>query len=69
MYDITQFLSAHPGGRDKIMLAKGGRVEPYWSIYPQHVKQKYVVRDVLAPMKVGELAEEDRLTKEQGEGV
>ncbi|GMI07232.1 hypothetical protein TrLO_g6075 [Triparma laevis f. longispina] len=60
VYDITNFVSAHPGGKDKIMLAKGSYIEPYWSYYPQHTNNKYVIDSVLSPMKVGTLRSEDR---------
>ena len=33
MYDITKFIANHPGGSDKIVLAAGKSVEPFWSIY------------------------------------
>jgi sulfite oxidase len=30
VYDITEFLKIHPGGADKVMLAAGGPLEPFW---------------------------------------
>ena len=33
VYDITDFVRSHPGGRDKIMLAAGGAIDPFWRIY------------------------------------
>jgi cytochrome b involved in lipid metabolism len=35
VYDITAFVSQHPGG-DKILLAAGGALEPFFAMYPQH---------------------------------
>ena len=35
VYDVTDFVSAHPGG-NKILLAAGGPLEPYWAMYAQH---------------------------------
>lgn len=35
MYDITQFIPQHPGS-DKIMLAAGGAIDPFWHTYQQH---------------------------------
>ena len=29
VYDITNFINSHPGGKDKILLAAGKGVEPY----------------------------------------
>ena len=40
VYDITTFIVNHPGGQDKILLAAGQAVEPYWSIYRQHYNSK-----------------------------
>ena len=37
VYDITEFVQNHPGGMEKIMTAAGGEVEPYWSLYRQHL--------------------------------
>lgn len=35
VYDVTDFVSAHPGG-NKILLAAGGPLEPFWAMYAQH---------------------------------
>jgi hypothetical protein len=35
VYDITDFIPKHPGA-DKIMMAAGGAVEPFWNIYAVH---------------------------------
>jgi sulfite oxidase len=45
VYDVTAFVNAHPGG-NKIMLAAGSALEPYWSMYAQH-KQPQVCSTVL----------------------
>lgn len=39
VYDVTDFVSAHPGG-NKILLAAGGPLEPFWSMYAQHKQQQ-----------------------------
>ena len=51
VYDISNFIENHPGGKDKIMLGAGKSVDPYWNIYKQHTKQN--VQDILKPMKIG----------------
>ena len=51
VYDITDFVNMHPGGKDKIMLSAGQSLEPYWNHYKQH--QKKEVFDLLEPMKIG----------------
>jgi hypothetical protein len=30
VYDVTDFIENHPGGQQKILLAAGGAIEPYW---------------------------------------
>lgn len=35
VYDITDFISKHPGG-DKIMMAAGGSLEPFWELFAVH---------------------------------
>ncbi|XP_077430151.1 sulfite oxidase, mitochondrial [Vanacampus margaritifer] len=57
VYDITQFVSMHPGG-DKILLAAGGALEPFWALYAVH-NQEHVL-DILSEYKVGELRAEDQ---------
>lgn len=41
----------HPGG-DKILLAAGGALEPFWSLYAVH-NQEHVL-EILSEYKVGE---------------
>jgi sulfite oxidase len=36
VYDITDFIPKHPGGGEKIMMAAGGSVDPFWMIYGAH---------------------------------
>lgn len=52
VYDITEFVSMHPGG-DKILLAAGGALEPFWALYAVH-SQDHVL-EILSEYKVGEL--------------
>eukprot|EP00892_Ulva_mutabilis_P010675 jgi/Ulvmu1/7980/UM004_0213.1 len=59
VYDVTEFVSAHPGG-NKILLAAGGPLEPFWAMYAQH-KQKQVY-DMLADMRIGSLPEDEQVT-------
>lgn len=35
VYDITKFIPQHPGS-DKVMLAAGGAIDPFWLTYQQH---------------------------------
>uniref|UniRef100_A0A9J7ZMI6 Sulfite oxidase n=1 Tax=Cyprinus carpio carpio TaxID=630221 RepID=A0A9J7ZMI6_CYPCA len=52
VYDITEFVAIHPGG-DKILLAAGGALEPYWALYAVH--QQDHVLEILSEYKIGVL--------------
>ena len=56
VYDITEFVAAHPGG-DVILQAAGGAVDPFWAIYEQH-KTEFVA-GVLESLKIGVLSPEE----------
>ena len=79
VYDVTHFISNHPGGVEKIMTAAGGSVEPFWRLYRQHVKPegsaeggllpKDHVAALLEPLQIGWLAPtETVLAMRAGEG-
>lgn len=53
VYDITDFVAMHPGG-DKILLAAGGDLEPFWALYAVH-SQEHVL-EILSEYKVGKLS-------------
>ncbi|VEL28966.1 unnamed protein product [Protopolystoma xenopodis] len=54
VFDITNFIDNHPGG-DKILLAAGQNVEPYWDLYAFHKKDD--ILDILEQYYIGELDE------------
>jgi sulfite oxidase len=58
VYDITKFIVDHPGGQEKIILAAGGPVEPFWRVYQQHYNSKLPI-DLLKPMRIGSLHPDD----------
>jgi sulfite oxidase len=58
VYDVTEFVKVHPGGRH-IMLAAGGAVEPFWALYAQH-REEYVY-ELLEEMRVGNLKDGARV--------
>ena len=51
VYDITDFISMHPGGEKRIMLAAGGKIDPYWKIFTIHDDD--AVRDMLEKYRIG----------------
>ncbi|KAI1333916.1 Oxidoreductase, molybdopterin-binding domain-containing protein [Xylariaceae sp. FL0016] len=56
VYDITDWVPAHPGGA-VILRAAGGSIEPYWDIFAIH-KSQYV-RDVLEQYVLGRVHPSD----------
>ncbi|KAF4454034.1 hypothetical protein F53441_3418 [Fusarium austroafricanum] len=50
VYDITEWIGAHPGG-DVILRAAGGSIDPYWDIFAIH-KSDYVY-DILNQYLIG----------------
>ncbi|CAD6189155.1 unnamed protein product [Caenorhabditis auriculariae] len=52
VYDVTDFIAQHPGG-NKILLAAGGAVDPFWSIYAQHKTPE--VREIIEQYRIGNL--------------
>lgn len=57
VYDITEFVAEHPGG-DKILLASGGPLEPFWAMYALHQEPEII--KMLDKYNIGELKAEDR---------
>jgi sulfite oxidase len=64
VYDITQFVEEHPGGKARIMLAAGGSIEAFWALYQQHVSDEVAV--ILETHRIGNVAESDRSLSTQG---
>lgn len=67
VYDITDFIGAgnHPGG-NKIYMAAGGGVEPFWHLYAVHLANPEVLL-MLEEYRIGNLAPEERSEKAKEE--
>jgi len=61
VYDITEFVANHPGGKDKILLAAGKSIDPFWRIYQQHEGRGTAVSQ-LERMRIGDLADPQPVT-------
>ena len=59
VYDVTDFIKNHPGGSEKILMAAGSALEPFWHIYRQHFASDLPTR-LLEHMLIGTLAEADQ---------
>lgn len=68
VYDITKFIQNHPGGRDKISLAAGKDIGPYWKMYPQHFNSE-APYDMLSKMKIGVLHDDDVKKEEEAQAA
>jgi len=64
IYDITKFVANHPGGKDKILMAAGKDIEPFWNLYRQHYNSKLPM-ELLSAMIVGRLHPDDILEQQQ----
>lgn len=53
VFDVSEFVESHPGGSDKILLAAGQALEPFWSLYAVH--QSDEVREILSEYRIGRL--------------
>ena len=61
VYDVTNFVGGHPGG-EKILLASGGSLEPFWDLYGVHKKPE--VYEMLEELRIGNVHEDDLKTVE-----
>lgn len=59
VYDLTSFAKTHPGGSDKLKMAAGGPIEPFWQMYPFHKVETVI--SLLAQYRVGTLHQDDIL--------
>ena len=57
VYDITEFIENHPGGQNKIILAAGRNLEPFWDMYAIHKKPE--ILEILREYYIGDLRKED----------
>ena len=61
VYDVTDFLKSHPGGAEKLMMAAGGAIDPFWQMYPFHKVQ--TVKELLEKYRIGDLHVDDRISE------
>jgi len=56
VYDITDFVQNHPGGNEKILLAAGKPIDPFWRIYQQHEGRGNALTQ-LEKLRIGDLSD------------
>ncbi|XP_017889774.1 sulfite oxidase [Ceratina calcarata] len=57
VYNITDFVDKHPGGPSKIIMAAGGSIEPFWTIFANHNRKE--IYELLETMRIGNISEND----------
>ena len=62
VYDITDFVYKHPGG-DKILMASGGALEPFWTLFAVHKTKEMMT--LLEEYRIGNLDLKDRTAQKQ----
>lgn len=60
VYDITDFLPAHPG-QEKILMAAGGSIEPFWAMYGVHNNKH--IGEMLEDLRIGNLDPKDQVRR------
>ncbi|XP_053618090.1 sulfite oxidase, mitochondrial isoform X2 [Plodia interpunctella] len=56
VYDVTKFVSSHPGG-EQIYNAAGLSIEPFWNVYGMHKTKE--VFELLETFRIGNLHDDD----------
>ena len=57
VFDITDFYFGHPGGSDRLLMAGGLSMEPFWDIYTEHYRGHVI--PFLQRFKIGKLSAAD----------
>lgn len=68
VYDVTNFVANHPGGKDKLMLAAGKDLSELWRLLPyqQHFRSPLAF-ELLEEMRIGSLLPQDVVTLAPGD--
>eukprot|EP00941_MAST-03F_sp_MAST-3F-sp1_P006417 g6417.t1 len=63
VYDVTDFLDAHPGGPYRVMMVAGQDLKPFWEVYHE-IHDRPHIRSLLEDYRIGSLSKEDAKTVE-----
>lgn len=58
VYDVTQFIANHPGGKEKLLSVAGQDIASQWALYAHH-KTSPLAMELLEEMKIGVLPTSD----------
>ena len=56
---MTEFIANHPGGSEKIIMAAGSAIEPFWHLYRQHFASDLPMK-LMERMAIGRLNDDDQ---------
>lgn len=57
VYDISWFVRGHPGGYDRILMANGNDLEPFWEVYKLHFRPH--IQHLVEDYRIGNLSDQD----------
>ena len=63
VYDMTDFLDAHPGGAARIEMCQGQDLANFWSLYTLHLEREHIL-ELLEHYRIGNLSSVDTKAQE-----
>lgn len=60
VYDVTNFMDAHPGGAMRIMMVSGQDLHAFWRVYHE-IHDRPHIRELLEDYRIGSLSPEDAI--------
>eukprot|EP01064_Diplonema_japonicum_P006681 TRINITY_DN14525_c1_g2_i1.p1 TRINITY_DN14525_c1_g2~~TRINITY_DN14525_c1_g2_i1.p1 ORF type:complete len:599 (+),score=166.59 TRINITY_DN14525_c1_g2_i1:59-1855(+) len=64
VYDVTDFLDAHPGGPARIEMVQSQDLHAFWSLYTLHLERQHIL-DLLEEYRIGNLSPADAKRMEE----
>ena len=58
VYDVTQFLDAHPGGPHRVMMVAGSDLAAFWDVYSE-IHSRPHIRQLLETYRIGNISADD----------
>eukprot|EP01083_Nonionella_stella_P159677 521116_1 len=65
VYDVTSFLTGHPGLKSRLLMAAGQDLSIFWEVYTDHYRGHVI--PWMSRFKIGKLSDSDRHTAENPE--
>eukprot|EP01084_Bolivina_argentea_P301132 519427_1 len=65
VYDVTPFITGHPGLKSRLLMAGGQDLAPFWTVYQDHYRGHVI--PFMQRLKIGKLSASDRKIAENPE--